>query len=174
MSSFIVHLLIPLLVLLAFRLAPPKAALLLVPLALVHDVDYWIGAHRALLHNIFIVVPAIALWYHWRDEHPKRATYAGVAAYYLASHLVMDLFVGGAVLLYPILNLTLRMNCRVLVRTETDEIIPICNPETEAGAPTVAEIYTWISPFEISMVAWTLLVLVGVMGVRWWRSRSPP
>ncbi len=168
------HLLIPLLLLLALRLAPPKAAILMLPLALVHDLDYWIGAHRALLHNAFVVVPALALWWHWRHDEPARATYAGVAAYYLASHLLMDLFVGGIVLLYPLLNVTLRMNCRVLVRTETNELIPMCNPETQAGPPTVAEIYTWISPFEVSMVAWTLAVALAVLGARWWRGRKEP
>lgn len=163
---------IPLLVLLALRLAPPKIALLMLPFALLTDLDHWIGVPRATFHNIFVTLPALALWYHWRNEHPHRATYAGTAAYYLASAVAMDIFAGGVVLFYPLLNTNFLVDCRVLVRTETHELIPICNPETEAGAPALSEIFTWISPFEVAMVAWTLAVAATVLAVRWYRYRE--
>lgn len=172
MPSLVVHLLIPLLVLLALRLAPPKVALLMLPFALFPDLDHWVGVPRATLHNLFIPLLATALWYRWRHTHVQRAKHAAVAAYYLASAVLMDMFAGGVVLLSPFLNRTFLVDCRVLVRTETHELIPICNPETEAGAPTIAEIYTWISPFEVAMVAWTLAVVLVVFAARWYRSRD--
>ncbi len=163
---------IPLLVLLALRMAPARVALLMLPFTLIHDIDYWIGTHRATLHNIFVVLPALFLWYKWRNEPPQRATYAGVSAYYLASHVFLDLFAGGVVLLYPLWNMNIYLNCRVLVETATDTIIPTCTTELGRGAPTVVDVYTWISPFEISIVVWSLGMLGGLYALRWYRERD--
>ncbi|MDD5616527.1 MAG: hypothetical protein PHH85_10040 [Candidatus Methanoperedens sp.] len=74
-----------------------KYILLLLPLAVVSDLDSFVTQHRALLHNIFI--PVILLILAWRLQEYK--TIFVISAIYFASHIVMDMFGGGVVLFYP-------------------------------------------------------------------------
>ncbi len=98
----ITHLIIPFLVLLALRVDAKKAVLML-PFAVIIDIDIFIpGVHRMLLHNIFvvIVIPAIILLYLDR-YHPEYKEYGLIAFFYLGSHLLLDLGEGMA-LFYPL------------------------------------------------------------------------
>lgn len=88
MSSFVIHLTIPLLVVLATGLFPRKAALMWVPFAVINDFDFifnllahylpgTVGAmlgHRAIFHNIFVGVPtavfALVLWRRMMRDLP--------------------------------------------------------------------------------------------------------
>ncbi len=79
MSNVTIHLVIPVLVLIATRLFPTKQVIMWAPFALVPDLDtalnlisfYAMGdpilAHRSFLHNIFVFMPtlilALVLWY---------------------------------------------------------------------------------------------------------------
>lgn len=170
--SFIVHGLIPPLVLLAAHVYPRRVALLALPFTLLPDLDHFVGIPRATGHTILWIGVAALAWYLWREVRPRASMYAGAAAYYLSSHVVMDTFAGGVVPLWPVWNRTVLVDCRVLVDTETYELMPRCNPETFGGAPTVVEVFTWISPFEVAMVAWTAVALGAVLAIRWWRSRE--
>lgn len=174
MPSFVVHGLIPPLVLLALHVVPRRVALLSAPATFFADLDHFVGIPRATGHTLLFVAVAALAWYGWRELRPKASMYAGAVTYYLASHVVMDTFAGGVVAFWPVWNRTFLVDCRVLVETETNRLMPICNPETYGGTPTIAEVYTWISPFEVAMVAWTAVALAVVFGVRWWRDRDAP
>lgn len=173
MPSFIVHGLIPPLLLLAFRLVPPRVALWTLPLTWMPDLDFWLGVHRATTSNLFILIPGLVAWYRWRSTRPGWSPYAAAGTYYLASHLLMDVFAGGIVPLWPFVDVTFLIDCRVVVETATGDLIPICNPETHGGAPQVAEFFTWISPFEVAMVSVTAAVALAVFAYRWYSGRQP-
>lgn len=173
MPSFIVHGLIPLLLLLAFRLVPPRVALWTLPFTWLPDLDFWVGIHRATSSNLMLLIPGLVAWYGWRKTRPTWAPYAAAATFYVASHLLMDVFAGGVVLLWPFVDTTFLVDCRVVVETATGRLIPICNPETMAGPPQVSEYFLWISPFEIAMVAAVAAVGLGVVGYRWYAGHLP-
>ena len=98
MPNWAIHFIVPLLALLIVsRKEDWKYILLLLPLAVVSDLDSFVAQHRALLHNIFI--PVILLILAWRLQEYK-AIFV-ISAIYFASHIVMDMFGGGVVLFYP-------------------------------------------------------------------------
>ncbi len=113
MPNWAIHLIVPLLALLIVRTKEDwKYILLLLPLAVVSDLDSFVTQHRALLHNIFI--PVILLILAWRLQEYK--TIFVISAIYFTSHIVMDMFGGGVVLFYPFydemafVNASLRIN----------------------------------------------------------------
>ncbi|GEM_PF-954802 len=95
------HIMIPLIILLALRVDTRKV-LLMLPFAVVMDLDFFIpGAHRMVFHNVWIVViiPVLVILYLDRF-YPKYRSYGLIAFFYLLSHLVLDL-ADGVALLYP-------------------------------------------------------------------------
>ncbi len=98
MPNWAIHLIVPLLALLIVsRKEDWKYVLLLLPLAVVPDLDTLVTRHRALLHNIFI--PVILLFIAWKL--PKYRNLFIISSVYLASHVLLDMFAGGVVLFYP-------------------------------------------------------------------------
>ena len=163
MPSFIVHLLIPPLLLLALRAAPARAVLWMLPFTLLPDIDYFFGVHRATTGNLFILIPSAVLWWRWRARQDARAAYAGVATFYLASHLLMDVFAGGTVLFWPLWDQNFFLLFQVIIDTETNTPIAAVDAGSEPGAPEVARYFRWISAFESAMVALTVVTVLG-----WW------
>lgn len=93
------HLLLPLLVLLALRV-DARRAILFAPLAVLPDFDALFGLHRALGHSFIpiLVVPlAVVAYTHFRKNEWYAASL--VALFYLTSHVVLDL--GGVAFLWP-------------------------------------------------------------------------
>lgn len=171
MPSFVVHGLVPILLLLALRLARPKVALWMLPFTFLPDLDFWIGIHRATFSNIFILVPFALGWYLYKDHRPSWSPYFGVATYYLASHLVMDLFAGGVVVFWPIWDQNFFWFVQIVVNTRTGERDVTSDPGTSPGAPEVTEFFRWLSPIEAAMLALTLVVVAGTLAYRWWQRR---
>lgn len=95
------HIVIPLIILLALRVDTRKA-LIMLPLAIVPDLDLFFRAHRLLFHNVFVIVVLPLLFaLYIRRYYPKYFPYAWIGMFYLCSHLVLDLSEGVA-LLYPL------------------------------------------------------------------------
>jgi len=95
----VLHILLPLLLLLAVKI-DPKKALLLAPLAVLPDFDALFGLHRALFHSFIplVVLPlGFVLYSKW--YRPEWMLGSMIALFYLLSHLVLDL--GGVAFLYP-------------------------------------------------------------------------
>jgi len=77
-----------------------KYIIILLPLALMPDLDHFFFMHRMLLHNIFI--PLIFIIVSILFTNPRMKFAARVGAVYVASHIILDLFSGGVALLYPL------------------------------------------------------------------------
>lgn len=101
MANWAIHLIVPLLALLIVsRREDMKYILLLLPLALVPDLDTFITLHRALLHNIFIPLILLLSAMLFIDKRKPLI----IASVYFASHVLLDLFAGGVMLFYPLYN----------------------------------------------------------------------
>ncbi|HEX7392160.1 MAG TPA: metal-dependent hydrolase [Thermoplasmata archaeon] len=95
----VLHLLLPLLFLLAVRIDSRKV-LLLAPLAILPDFDALFGLHRALFHSFIplVILPlGFVLYSKWYK--PEWMLGSLIALFYLLSHLVLDL--GGVAFLWP-------------------------------------------------------------------------
>ena len=101
MPNWAIHLLVPLLVLLIVgRKEDYKYILLLLPFAVLPDIDTFATEHRALLHNVFIPLVLVLLGISLK----KMRTIFFITAFYFASHVILDMFGGGVVLFYPFYN----------------------------------------------------------------------
>lgn len=98
----LLHLMLPLLLVLALRIDPRKAVLL-APLAILPDFDALIGLHRAALHSFVptLVLP-LALIAYSKLKKPEWMLSALLVQFYLASHIVLDL--GGVAFLWPVVQ----------------------------------------------------------------------
>ena len=95
----LMHLVLPLLFLLALRV-DTRRAVLLAPLAVLPDLDALFGLHRALGHNFIpIVLVPMAVLAFSKFKRPEWVPAALIAQFYLASHVILDL--GGVAFLWP-------------------------------------------------------------------------
>jgi cellulose synthase/poly-beta-1,6-N-acetylglucosamine synthase-like glycosyltransferase len=107
----LMHLVLPLLFLLALRV-DAKKAVLLAPLAVLPDFDALFGLHRALGHSFVpIVVLPMAIMAYSHLKRPEWFQAALIAQFYLASHVILDL--GGVAFLWPIVQEQFYLDLRV-------------------------------------------------------------
>ena len=92
------HWLIPAVILLAFSNIDKRTILLLSVFAVLPDVDALFGMHRMVLHSIFIVIIPLALYVISK----KHKLIFILIAYFLLSHVLLDLASPGVSLLYPV------------------------------------------------------------------------
>lgn len=96
----VMHLLLPLMLLLVIGV-DMRLAFLLAPLAILPDFDAFFGLHRALFHSFIpILVIPIAVILYAKLSKPALLLPALVAAFYLGSHMILDL--SGIAFLWPI------------------------------------------------------------------------
>lgn len=103
MSSLFAHIFIPAVVLLLYSKKlgiGPKKAMALSFFAALPDLDHIFLSNRATLHNVFLVLIPLLLFVLIK----RRKDISGIICFYLASHLILDLFNGGLYLLYPVYN----------------------------------------------------------------------
>jgi len=79
---------------------------LLSPFALFPEIDALFGMHRMILHNVFIVMIPVVLYLISRNLknnilYEKRIIFI-LIAYFLLSHLILDLAYPGVALFYPL------------------------------------------------------------------------
>lgn len=119
MANWAIHIIVPLLALLIVsRREDMKYILLLLPLAVVPDIDTFVILHRALLHNIFIPLILLLAAMLFIDKRKPLI----IASVYFASHTFLDLFAGGVMLFYPIYNRLVFVDASLSL-TQTDEVI---------------------------------------------------
>lgn len=95
----VLHLLLPILFLLAIRV-DAKKVIMLAPLAIIPDLDAAFGLHRAVLHSFVpVLVIPLGLIIYSKLRRPDWMIGALLAQFYLASHVVLDL--GGVAFLWP-------------------------------------------------------------------------
>ena len=95
----LLHLLLPVLFLLAIRIDARKV-LLFAPLAIFPDFDAAFGLHRAVFHSFIpVLVIPIGLILYSKFKRPEWMLGALLVQFYLASHIVLDL--GGVAFAWP-------------------------------------------------------------------------
>lgn len=111
MSSLFSHIFIPVVILLLFSekfKLNSKEVFVLSFFAVLPDADTiffmfklsHVSLHRALFHNAFLLIIPILLFIFMKN----RRSVSGIICFYLASHLILDLFTGGIFLFYPVYN----------------------------------------------------------------------
>lgn len=95
----LMHILLPVLFLLAIRMNP-KMVLLYAPFAILPDFDALFGLHRAAFHGFIVaVLIPLALVAYSKYKRPEWLAGSTLILFYLASHVVLDL--GGVAFLWP-------------------------------------------------------------------------
>jgi len=98
----LLHLLLPVLFLLAIRIDSRKV-LIFAPLAILPDFDAAFGLHRAVFHSFVpVLIIPIALILYSKFMRPQWLLSALLVQFYLASHVVLDL--GGVAFLWPLVK----------------------------------------------------------------------
>ena len=172
-----------------------RRVLWLAPIVWVPDLDYIIpNEHRAVTHSLLIPAVLLAVVVgRWRGSGAKfwefatRPTWVGdltLASYYFASHLFLDVFAGGVVLLWPFVDYALFAGFQIVLDTATNTFTGAGEAGVEAGAPTLAPRYPWLTFEHTALVAFTAVVTlawwVQRARVRWWpraarlTSKLPP
>ncbi len=162
MPDLLLHLIVPLAALLLFYDSRYRTYILLLsPLAILPDVDHlWSGEFaRAWLHNIFIVVPPVLVGiYAYKTRQEKLYNFALIAAVYLCSHILLDMFQGGVSLVYPIANYSYAVTCDLLMRNHTitpDIAFTVSLPsrDTSVEGDVVGSVTVAIAVVFLSLVA---------------------
>lgn len=176
LPTFVLQSVIPLMFLLAIPGLDRRKVLLLWPLTHVADLDYVIGHHRATGHNVWLLVPLVAILV-WsllpQHRHPARAQTMLIALAYMGSHIVMDVFAGGVTLFYPFSTYTACFYGEVNVYTATNTPEVILEQCSFDGIPVVATKYAWLWGIEAAFLAFLVPATLGVLGwklVRRYRS----
>ena len=95
----VMHLLLPMLLLLALRIET-KAVVLLAPLTILPDFDAAFSLHRAVFHSFIpVIVLPLAFIAYAKLKRPEWLLWALIIQFYLASHVVLDL--GGVAFMWP-------------------------------------------------------------------------
>lgn len=166
MPSATFHILIPLLVALAWPGLDRRKVWLLIPLTEFADLDYAFGVHRQTLHNVAPLLP-VALWlaWAWRGGRRGHVEAAALSMFYLASHLVMDVFVGGVTVLWPLTDWNVCYYLGIIVRTADNHLFLDMGDCSAPGAPTTSEYYPFLDYDEIA--AWALLLVATTTFALW-------
>ena len=95
----VMHLLLPLLILLALRIET-RSVLLFAPLAILPDFDAFLGLHRVVFHSFIpVIVIPVALILFAKYKRSEWMLSALLVQFYMASHVALDM--GGVVFLWP-------------------------------------------------------------------------
>ncbi len=166
MPGFVIHAFVPTLVMLAMRrYFAVRHVLLLWPLTLAPDLDYFVGIHRATLLNLFVSFFPAAFLLAWSAWGPPSADrYRGpatVALVYLGSHLLMDTFTGGIVPFYPLSDWTLCWELAVWYHYPSGSVDPTWRACSHEGPPGVSEWYPFLEWDQSAMLVFLVAAWLG-------------
>lgn len=171
MPGAVMHVLFPLLPLLAFGRFKRRHVWMTAPLALLPDLDYVIPPHRAVLHNVFWVLALLVLWW-LAPRSPRLAPRQDLfllAALFWGGHEAMDVFYGGIVPFWPILQTNWLVEFSVDVATGTNRPLFYFDVGTQPGPPTTSRVYPFFTPLDGAVVVVTAVAA----GVAAWAKRRP-
>lgn len=182
MPSFLPHVVAPAFVALAFFPVPRRTVLFLAPTVWLPDLDYLVQSeHRAVTHSALIPLAlfaaVVALWRRRDPEarfwefatRPGAPVALGLMAFFTGSHLLMDVFAGGVVLLWPLVNTNFFADFELILHTETNQFEPVGSAGTEQGPPEVSDDYAWLSYVDTAMLVFLGACLAAWLAVRAWR-----
>ncbi len=159
----IVHFLIPVLVVLAlFPKLDRRLVLVLSPLTVIMDLDLLMG-HRYVLHNVFFVLVVMALVYitfSARDFKFGAMTPVMITAFFMLSHLALDVGGPGVAAFYPVYPKFINMESSVALDLSTVEL-------SGGFLMSAKPISAVVMPAKVPAVTMTgvLLFLVALFGV---------
>lgn len=173
MPTFVLQSVIPLLFMLSIPWLDRRKVILAWPLTHLPDIDYLWTPHRAVAHNLFVLLPfvAVGLW-AWRQGRPSLAEWMAVGAIYVGSHIAMDVFAGGATLLYPLSLHTTCYYAEINVVTATNTPYLDAGRCSFEGVPVVSVVYTWLPSTEAALLAFLLPAWAGALLWSLWRRRK--
>ncbi len=108
--DILTHIFLPLIFLLAVRISTNWKVLLFIPLAILPDLDVFLGIHRSLLHSLLIIVPLIGLSFVLTKKYYR------YVAFFLSSHLFLDFLAGGVPFFYPLYKNGVGMEFPLIVK----------------------------------------------------------
>jgi len=167
MVEVLVHLILPVIVLLAFRPKIDKVLVFsLAVLAVMPDLDIIIG-HRTLFHNVFFAIGMsllVAFVVGLVSAKKQQAFYLSV--YFLFSHMFLDLGNPGVPFFYPLSSRLFTVNFSVLISPFREGFLGsglsidsavITNPIIEAVKPQVMPVVT---TFGVLLLVLVLLLFI--------------
>lgn len=186
--SILPHLVAPVLFALAFLPAQRKRILLWSPMALAPDLDYFFAKdyHRALLSNIWIplaVLVALVILWRRRDPEARFMEFAfrpgapgrlALSFYFLASHILMDVFAGGVVLLWPLTQVNFDLFFNIVVDTQTNQPVVTAEGSAEPGIPQITPRFEWWSTIDTAVATFLGAATASWLSWRWWSRRGQP
>lgn len=158
-----------------------KRILMWSPIVWVPDLDYFFAVeyHRALLSNIWIplILIGVLVWL-WKRRAPEMPFWQFVwrpgapgalllVTYFFLAHILMDIFAGGVVLLWPLTDTNFYLFYAIVVDTATNEPTMFAEGGTESGIPQVSETFTWVSAVDTAVVAFLVVAWLSWM---WYRA----
>jgi hypothetical protein len=188
MSTFIIHLLIPPLIVLSTGFFRARHVWTWVWVGVIGDIDYIghllyvahivpVETHRAILHNLwlFFILAGVSYFQYrtFRQAGPSPGnafqTFAHtphgaawlLSTYYYFSHLLLDSFQGGIVPFWPLWDRNVFFEFILLVNTRTQEVIPHAEAQAEpGGAPELTPVYAWL---DSEQTAFILLLVASLL-----------
>lgn len=142
------------------------------PLTHLPDLDYLFVPHRAVGHNLFVLVPfaAVGLW-AWRHGRAPVVQWMVIALIYVGSHIAMDIWAGGVTLLYPLSSYTTCYYAEIRVVTATNTPFLDAGRCSHEGVGQVAEVYTWLPSTEAALLVFLVPATLLVLAWRVWRRK---
>lgn len=182
MPSFLPHAVAPALVAAAFFGIPRRTVVLFLPMVWAPDLDYLVQSqHRAVTHSVLIplaILAAVVVLWRRRDPTARFWEFAtrpgwpvglSLSSFYLASHILMDVFAGGVVLLWPFTYTNFYTDFQIILETGSNTFEPTGSSGTEPGPPQLSQRYPWLSYVDTAVAAFLATCLAGWWGVRRWR-----
>ena len=103
--DILTHIFLPLIAIYSLRREKfSKIYLLMTIFAVLPDFDVFLGIHRSYLHSLLFLIPLAVFVLVIERVFRSKIEYAGVAAFFLFSHIFLDFFAGGVPFLYPIIK----------------------------------------------------------------------
>ncbi len=188
LPSILPHIVAPVLFALAFMPMQRKRILLWSPIVLAPDLDYFFARsfHRAALSNIWIPLILIGvLVVLWRRRDAAAAFWEWafrpgapgnllLVNYYLIAHIVMDFFVGGVSLLWPLTNRNFYFIFQIVVDTATNKPVTTTEGGTDPDIVSVSPAFEWWSVIDTAVAAFLVVATLAYLAYRrWYRARHP-
>ncbi len=157
--SFLPHILVPTLVALAFFRHLPRGPVMAWSFVnWLPDLDILSpGEHRVLTHNVWIPLAFFgALYVLWRRRgrpsdlwtfcgEPGAPVILFLFGFYWASHVLLDVFAGGVVLFWPLLDHNFQAFYEVRINLQTGDVMPEGGASAEPGGPAPLDpAYDWL------------------------------
>jgi len=158
MPPLLTHIFIPLFILIIFSEQPKLSKKMIFALCffgIFSDLDVFIF-HRTVLHNVFILFIPLCFYVFWKD-----IKLSGIMAFYMISHVILDLFNSGVYLLYPFYNKVIYL--MIGISYENSIITPIYKIIIQSGLSSEFIESPMISSENVATILLIIIMLIVVI-----------